>query len=531
MRTDPLTRPLCMLKPHLSAAAGALALGAVVAIAPVCARAQAPEPAIAQLLAAADEAWKAGQYDDAYDRYRLVLRRDSSAARAAFRAATILAWRNDLDQSAALFRHYLQLAPADDDGRLGLARTLAWGGHYAGAIALTDSVLAAKPHHREATLLAAQVSAWSGNLTGAVARYQHWLSIYPNDADAWSGLAKTWQWAGRAENARDALRRAADADPANAEIRNELAVVNAAIAPSVEPTISSTDDSDENRTMTYALRGGWNAPWNARLVGDASYRVAELATLHGTSTTLRLATSWTPSDAQWQLRGELGAAELAANDGLGTPTVAHVEPIASLRLSGRVAPRLSLGASAARSAFDETAPLIYAGIATTSGGFDGDFALTPHVGLGGGGEWTSLTGGSGPNSRVAGSGVLRWSPQKFFSLAAAVRGLGYRHAATDGYFAPKRYLLGEVSSRLRLGGDVGWGTECEVGLGDQSITAFDDSHASRFAQRVTATLLYRPTPGVEWGLAGGFTNVASPTAISTADYRSYTIALKGRVRL
>jgi len=519
------------MRHHLLALPHALALVAALVIVPATAGAQAPQPALAQLLASADEAWKTGHYDQAYEGYQLVLRRDSTSARAAFRMATVLGWRNDLDRSAALFRHYIQLAPADDDGRLGLARTLAWGGHYAQSLALTDSMLAANPGHREATLLAAQTLAWSGNRKGAVERYQRWLDKHPNDAEAWSGLARTWQWAARAENARDALQRAAEADPANAEIRAELASANAAIAPSLEPTISSTDDSDENRAMTYTLRGGWDAPWSARLIGDASYRVADLATLHGTSTTLRASSSWTPADAQWTVRGEVGAAQLASDDGLGTPTVTHVEPIASLRLSGRLASRLSLGASAAHGAFDETAALIYAGIATTSAGLDGDFALTPHVGIGGGGDWTSLTGGSGPNSRVAGSCVLRWSPRKFFSLAAGMRGFGYRHAATDGYFAPKRYLLSEVSSRLRLGGDLGWGAESEVGLGDQRITAFDDSRASRFAQRVMASILYRPAPGVEWGVSGGFTNVASPTAISTADYRSYTVALEGRVRI
>jgi len=509
----------------------ALGLMGLVVLAATRATAQVAEPPTAELLATADQAWKAGQYDEAFNRYQLVLRRDSTAARAAFRVATVLAWRNDLDHSATLFRHYLRLAPSDDDGRVGLARTLAWAGHYDQALVLIDSVLAAAPGHREATLLAAQTLAWSGNLSGAIARYERWLDTHPNDAVVWSELARTWQWAGRNANARDALRRAAEADPANTEIRAQLAMADAATSPSMEPTISSTDDSDDNRTTTYSLRGGLAAPWSARLLADASYRTAELAALHGTSTTVRASSSWTPMNGRWTLRGDIGAARLDADEGIGTPTVSHLEPLASMRLSGRLTPRLSLGGTASRTAFDETAALIYAGVATTSAGVDGDFALTPRLGIGGGGEWTRLTGGSGPNSRLAGSGAIRWSLRKWVSVAAGVRGFGYQHGATDGYFAPKRYLLSEASSRLRLGGDLGWGMESEIGLGDQSITAFDDSRASRFAQRVSARLLYRPTPGMEWGLSGGFTNVASPTAISTADYRSYTVALEGRVRL
>ena len=78
---------------------------------------------------------------------------------------------------------------------------------------------------------------------------------------------------------------------------------------------------------------------------------------------------------------------------------------------------------------------------------------------------------------------------------------------------------------------MGWALESEVGLGSQTITAFDDSHIGRFAQRANASILYRPVPGVEWSLSGGFANVASPATISSADYRFYTVAIKGRVRL
>jgi len=142
-----------------------------------------------------------------------------------------------------------------------------------------------------------------------------------------------------------------------------------------------------------------------------------------------------------------------------------------------------------------------------------------------------LSGGSGPNSRVAGSAALRWSMTRFLSVAAGARGFSYEHAALDGYFAPKRYLLAELSGRLHLGGDLGWGLDSELGLGNQTIVAFDDSRAGRFAQRISATLAYRPAPGVEWGLSGGFANVASPTTISSGDYRAYTVSLKGRLRL
>jgi hypothetical protein len=211
--------------------------------------------------------------------------------------------------------------------------------------------------------------------------------------------------------------------------------------------------------------------------------------------------------------------------------VTRLEPLAAVRLSGRIAARLSLGAGVSRAAFDETAQLIQSGIATTSVDGDGDLTLNRRLTFGGAAGWTRLSGGSGSNNRVAGSGALRWTALPFVSFAIGMRGFAYGHAAFDGYFAPKRYLLAEGSSRLRLGGELGWALESELGLGNQTITAFDDSHMGRFAQRANASILYRPTPGAEWSLSGGFANVASPATISSAGYRYYTLSIKGRVRL
>jgi Tetratricopeptide repeat len=504
------------------------ALGAVFAPAPLAAQA---EPGVSEVLASADEAWGAGKYDAAFERYQVVLRRDSTSARAAFRLATLLAWRNDLDHSVALFRFYLTLAPGDDDGRIGLARSLAWSGRYDQAIAICDSVVTSHPRQRDAALLAAQALAWSGNLRDAIGRYQRWLASHPDDSEAWVALAQSWRWASRADDARQALEHALTADPRNANAQQQLAWTRVALAASFEPTISSTDDSDDNRSVTYSVRGGLAAPWHARLVGDGSYRIADLATRHGTAATLRAISSFAPLNGQWTLRGELGASRLAATDAPGAASVTRIEPLVSARLSGRVAPRLSLGIGASHAAFDETAMLMLSGVRTTSIDADADVTVAPRLSLGGGGGWTRLSGGSGPNNRASGSGTLRWSPRSYLSLASSVRGFAYDHPAFDGYFAPKRYLLAELSSRVRLGGDLGWGLESELGLGNQTITAFDNTSGARFAQRASASVLYRPTPGVEWGLSGSFANVASPATVSSADYRAYSVALRGRVRL
>ena len=423
-------------------------------------------PPTAQLLAAADQAWTARKFDDAFDRYRAVLEQDSTSLPALFRVATVLGWRRDLEHSAALFRVYLRLAPADDDARLGLARTLAWRGDYTHAIAICDSVVARDPRRQDALQLRAQAVGWS------VAR-----------------------------------------------------------SPSLTPTVSTTDDSDDNRATTYLVRGTIPSLWNALTVGDASYRVADFGAEHGTSTTLRASSSWSQIDGDWMLRAETGAARVEATYAPGATHESRVLPVLGLRFTERPWRWITAGGTFTRAPFDETASLMLAGIATTSVEADADAALGPRVDLSGDGGWTRLSGGSGPNTRLSGSGSLRWSPIAIASIAASVRGFGYDHAAFDGYFAPKHYLLAELSGRARLGGELGWGLESEIGLGDQTIGLFDNSHDSRFAQRATVAVVYRPVPGFEWELSGGFANVASPTTMSSADYRAYTLSIKGRLRL
>ena len=495
------------------------------------ARSQAQRSSGATLLASADEAWAAGRYDDAFARYSQVLQQDSTSALALFRTATLLGWRNDFDRSIALFRLYVRLAPRDDDGRIGLARSLAWRGRYTESLALCDSILADNPKQRDAALLAAQGLAWSGHLESAIARYQRWLETHGDDGAAWVALALTWRWAGRPEETRRAADRALSVDPRSDAARRQLQWANAELSPSLEPTVTNTNDSDDNRSTLYLMQGGFAMPWGARVLGDARYRVADLDALHGTSTSLRASSSWSPVNGRWTVHGEVGATRLDATDGPAGPSITHIQPIVAMRVSIRPLASWSLGAGVSHSPFDETAALILSDVGTTSIGADADLTLRPRLNLDGGGEWTRLTGGSGPNTRVGGSSALRWSLTHVVSVAAGMRGFTYQHAASDGYFAPKRYLLAELSTRVRVGGELGWGMDTEVGLGDQNITAFDNSSVGRFAQRASVSVAYRPAAGMEWGISGGFANVASPTTVSSADYHAYAIALRARWRL
>ena len=198
---------------------------------------------------------------------------------------------------------------------------------------------------------------------------------------------------------------------------------------------------------------------------------------------------------------------------------------------GRPVGRVSLGTSIARGVLDETVPAILTGITSTD--VEGEAAATPteRLRFTAGAGWTRLTGGSGPNARASASGSARWSLLPSFDFGAALHTFGYSHAASDGYFAPKRYLLGEGVVTWSLGGDLGWQLASEVGVGHQAITAFDDSRLARVAARFEGSLRYRPTPGMEWTLAGGVANAASPTTVDAANYRFVHVALRARLRI
>ena len=258
---------------HLTIRLALLAI-ALLCLAPAHAGAQR-ERRLPDVLAAADAAWKAGNHAEALAGYEEVVRRDSTFARALFRLATLLAWRNELDRAVVLLRKYCLLAPTDDDGRAALARTVAWSGRYDESIAMYDSLLARNAGQRDAALGAAQALAWSGRFDVAIARYEQWLRTHPADADAWTALAQTWSWSGRPNAAREALQRALTAQPTHRDALAQLRSVEAVLASSVEPTITTASDNDRNRATTYGLRAGVAAPWSAPLLVDGSLRVAD----------------------------------------------------------------------------------------------------------------------------------------------------------------------------------------------------------------------------------------------------------------
>ena len=187
-----------------------------------------------------------------------------------------------------------------------------------------------------------------------------------------------------------------------------------------------------------------------------------------------------------------------------------------------------MGLSGVRTPFDETALLIANGVISSELSGDAAIALPARLSLSGGASRSHLTGGTRENTRNAYNSTLRWNYNRSWSLAIGGRQFGYDTSSTDGYFAPRRYTLGEVSTRGRVGGNLGWTADGEVAAGSQSIEFFGAQATSRATERGALSLGYRFDPAREVSVGGAYANVAGPAQSSGSDYYWYTFSLRAR---
>jgi hypothetical protein len=197
-------------------------------------------------------------------------------------------------------------------------------------------------------------------------------------------------------------------------------------------------------------------------------------------------------------------------------------------VSAQLGRRTNAAAVVAREALDETAPLIRRGIVATTFGGGASVDVGHGIALSGEIEHARLSGTT-PNSRTGGSGSLRWRAPRVLSLATTIRAFGYDVDPREGYFAPRRYLLGETSAQLAIGGELGWSATLDAGVGAQAIDLRVLGSATQPAARGGLTVLYRPTPGLAWGASGTIANAASPATSGLSSYRASGVSVQGRV--
>jgi tetratricopeptide (TPR) repeat protein len=484
-----------------------------------------PRDAEGRIALARTFAWK-GDPTNAVAIYDSILVHDRTYRDAALGAAQSLAWGARFGEAIARYDRWIAANPKDVEAELARARTLAWAGRLSRS-EQAYRMIAERGEQLEAEKGIALVAAWRGDLSGSERLWRGIAERYPKDAESRVGLAQVLRWAGRPEDARDALAAAAEIDPANPDAAIQRRWVRAELASAVEPSVAATWDSDDNASVVVNA-GVSTVPFpRARLTISASHRTAERFAVSGRSDLAR-ASLRTRLGPVLSLTADLGLVNTNAESGL-TPPRTRTAPSAAVNAWAQLTPQLGIGGHLQRTAFDETAALLWSEIDVTSAGVDAGLALPGRVSLGAGGELASFRGGSGPNHRRLGYGRLAWRARRSLTLSLAGRAFGYDSLAHDGYFAPSVYRQGEAGIRFAPGRDLGWAGWIDLGLGIQQV-GFGGPTDSRPTERIGVGIVRRPSPGTELGLEYSFSNVSATTATSaTSLYHSHVLGL--RVRL
>jgi len=470
-------------------------------------------------------AWS-GDYASSVATYDSMLVREPANRGATLGRAQTLAWAGRLDEALGAYKQWTTAHPTDRDAAMEYARALAWDGQLGTAESVYTEL--SKTGNANAKKGLARVIGWRGDLRRSERTWRQVLVTDPADPEALTGLAQILSWQGRQGDAESALQLALRANPAYGDARALLRLVQADLRPSVTVAGIGTNDSDNNRSTSFLLEYAVRAPWNGTVGARYIERWANFAAIDSRADAVNLFGRWQPLASSWQVRADGGVTRHYTTF---VPTSARKRTIGSgaLRVTGPLSRTVTVGVLASRAPFDETALLIANGVVSSEIAGEAEIALPASLTLSGAASRARLTGGARENARNAFSSTLRWTHNRRWSLAVGARQFGYDTTSADGYFAPKKYILGEVSGRGRVGGDSGWNMEGDAGLGQQRIDFFGSSAGSRLADRVALTAGYRFDPSHEFSASGSYANVAAPGQTSGSEYRYYTFSLRARV--
>jgi tetratricopeptide (TPR) repeat protein len=463
------------------------------------------------------------RYKAALALFDSLMRAEPGSRDAVLGRAQMLAWLGRVSEALRAYERWVADHPKDVHAVVLFAQALSWAGRLDDAERLYKVLAVGGSPEAERGL--ARIAAWRGDLRESERRWREIVARRPGDSEAWVGLAQVLRWTNRPREARGALVRAVAADPTNRDAVEQLALVDALLAPHVDPTIASLEDTDGNRVMTMGATIALAAPWDGELAVRAQRRAAALGASRASS--LSAALSAGRSIGRLTVRGSLGAARLG--DQLAAPGSATRDLLTgSASASAAVGSRANVDVGMTRHPFDETAAIMQRGIATTTFAAGASIGLTLSITAAAEIEHSRLTGAT-PNTRVGGAGSLRWRAPHVLSLLATVRTFGYDSDPGEGYFAPRRYLLGEAGAQLAIGGELGWSATLGGGIGAQAIHLRGAGSETQPAARGALGIVYRPTPRLEWAASGHLANAASPATSTFTSYRANGWTLRGRV--
>lgn len=475
-------------------------------------------------VAAADEAFDAGDNANALALYDEVLAANPGDIHALLRSGMLLSWDKKYDDALARYDQALTREPHNAQVLLERGKVLLWSRRYDEAIAAFEKVLQEDPHQAWALCGTAQAYAWRGQNAKARPYYERALVTDPGLKEARMGLAYVDLDEGDTSAALELSTALKAQYPDDAEVAELDRAVRKARAPWIQIGYDHMDDSDENRMNTYLAEGGFSmaARTDLRLGyahSDLHGPVPGNGDADGTADILYGALGWQPKPRH---RGELrvGAARLTDSTGSKRTTavggLAYTFPMATW--SGR--------AAVAYDPFLYSPQILDNEIDITSVTFAAWGMSSARVRIetdGGYGDFSD--GNTRLNANAGAWYVWKW-PRRSLLLGGAIRYLTFSEDLDDGYFDPSNLIAGVAS--LRSSGAIGsskWEYESAVEVGTQSYT-FQGAKTSGKPLWNLYGLVARPLPhGLSFQIYAGYGN--SSTA-SGPGYDSITYGARLR---
>jgi cytochrome c-type biogenesis protein CcmH/NrfG len=488
--------------------------------------AQAAGNAAQSLLQQADAAYSAGERERAALLYRAVLASEPSNSRAAYQLARLSPPGSA--EAVALLRRYVKLEPGDPWGTMALGDALATSGAVAEAIEQYGQARRRAPGEPDVYTGLGRILRDAGRTDELIETYEEWVLRQPKNASAWFELGRARQRAKRHSEAADAF--AASLSIEENELTLELLENTLAeSAFSLRPFFGRSNDTDGNRIKRWGLEAEWQLAERSRLGLHAERAEVWDPFTSGTVDALALFAKWQPLN-MLKLDGLAGVARLA------TDQASQRRPLGGLRLRwNKSAEGPAVELRATRNPLIATPALVAQPVELAEIKAVFDLPLPGRFRARARGQSGVLDSATDVNHR---SGyqfgpVYRWRPAA--ELGVFYNELGYEHATTAGYFAPRRAQTIELGTYIEYEGLAPFTFALDAGAGRQRVEKQGEAIRDWIATyRLWSLVSWTLKPGVslELELEHYDSPVAGNAVAPTSDWRfnSAMLSLRFGVR-
>ncbi len=459
---------------------GAAAVGTAVA--------QTGSPDVRGLAARADSLFRAGERSAASQLFRTVVAADPDNSHAVYRLAEL---SGRPAEALALYQRYVALEPEDPWGYLAAGGLLVRLGRYSEALRWYREAARLAPVERDVVVGQARLFAAWGRTDEAISRYRSWLAGHPEDAEAWRELGGQEFKAGRPKAAVRALERSLALEP-NARAAARLAQARRAAAPTIQPALGGSRDSDGNVMSRAGLRADLAAGEALRL----GLTVEGAALADGLDVARAQAAALT---ARWRPRANVSVESMAGVQHASTSAGAlggGETPVADLKVRVQApGSRLQWDLRGQHDALVLSPVLIANWVRRSEAGVALALPAGPLL-LKGTGRLGELRSGSSANRRSLWAGGLSVPLGGTLEVSGQFQQLSYAHSTTLGYFAPRLAQVLEAASYAEWEPGPRWAVALDLGAGIQRAARQGEPLGSwRSAFRLWALVSQALSPG------------------------------------